>query len=1208
MPLMAKVRVENSQRYIRISIAFAHLAMATSAASLFSATPGLAGQALNCPNHVRGAIFDDCLAEAKIVGENTEKSSTSDAPSRPFVISVDGESVAGGGTADAQRRNDVALEAVDIQVKFDGLDAKQILFVSAKRSDTDTSKTVKFHSYTNYDGFIKRSEIRIYNGKDTAGAKAVEQDPLAVLPVGSDGSVEWNPEGNRLSDLIYVLRAYDDQGHYDETTTQTFVDHFAKLPVDFRSNDETTDMTRVHNIPVYGGAVTVYGRNIPAGYGVSVLGDEVAVDQENKFLFQQILPSGDHDVSVKVFGGKSDDLQFVRQINIPQNDWFYVGLADLTVGHNFGRALESVNPGEFEKTYTKGRLAFYLKGKIKGKYLLTAAADTGEGKIGDLFKGFDKKDTNSLLSRLDPNDYYPIYGDDSTIMEDAPTSGKAYIRLERGNSHVMWGNFKTTISGTEFARNERALYGAHALFKSESATNFGESKTKLEAYAAQPGTVPQRDDFLGTYGSAYFLKNQDINTGTEQVVVERRDSLSGRIVSRVSLKEGVDYSIDYIQGVIILNSPLSQSAASSGSLTGGGTGVDELHLVVNYETTPTLGQQDGQTMGARGEQWLGEYVKVGGTVTSETVSSETNKKIEADLTLRLSDKTEIQFEVAQSQGKGIGQSLSTDGGLTFNNETVAGAAGIKANAYRAKAKADLGEISGGKLSGSADAYYEFREKDFSALESETTSDKQLFGANLALNVSDNVIIRMGAEGVDAGATSRNYRVKAETEAEIAENWTLVAGVTWSRFQEPGKQYRNGNRSDLGARLAYRVDEDTSVYVFGQKTLSKTGDRLNNDRVGFGGETQLNERFGVAGEVSYGNTGIGGSAAVTYKRDADNSSYFGYKLDPDRDTYTDPTTTFLGTDSGIFIAGANSKLNDWTSAFTETNADLFGRTRKLGQVYGLTFTPDKAWSTSLGVSFSSVHDPIASDFDRKAASLRVGYSTETLTASLNGEARFERSKDHTRDRDTYLLQSAINVKTSDNWRMLASVDAVISNSDQASILDGDYIKASIGATYRPIDNDKLNLLFRYTYLYDLPGTQQVNASGNLLGPAQRSHILSADVTYDINEWLTVGGKYGFRTGSISKTRAVQDFETSTVHLGILRADVSIVKNWDLLAEARVLYSAQSRQTDLGFLAAAYRHFGNNMKVGVGYNFGKFSDELSDLTHNDKGVFFNVIGKF
>ena len=138
MPLMAKVKVENGQRYIRISMAVAHLAIATSVASLLVATPSLAEQRVDCANKVRGAIVDDCLTEAKTVGENTEKASASDVSSRPFVISVDGESVAesgtpnaqtrnGDGTANAQRRSDVALDAVDIQVKFDGLDAKQIL-------------------------------------------------------------------------------------------------------------------------------------------------------------------------------------------------------------------------------------------------------------------------------------------------------------------------------------------------------------------------------------------------------------------------------------------------------------------------------------------------------------------------------------------------------------------------------------------------------------------------------------------------------------------------------------------------------------------------------------------------------------------------------------------------------------------------------------------------------------------------------------------------------------------------------------------------------------------------------------------------------------------------------------------------------------------------------------------------------------------------
>ncbi len=49
----------------------------------------------------------------------------------------------------------------------------------------------------------------------------------------------------------------------------------------------------------------------------------------------------------------------------------------------------------------------------------------------------------------------------------------------------------------------------------------------LPAFAAQPGTLPQRDEFLGSGGSAYFLKRRDINQGSEQVTVEIRDETTG---------------------------------------------------------------------------------------------------------------------------------------------------------------------------------------------------------------------------------------------------------------------------------------------------------------------------------------------------------------------------------------------------------------------------------------------------------------------------------------------------------------------------------------------------------------------------------------------------------------------------------------------------------------------------------------------------------
>ena len=48
-----------------------------------------------------------------------------------------------------------------------------------------------------------------------------------------------------------------------------------------------------------------------------------------------------------------------------------------------------------------GRGAFYLKGKIKGEYLLTAAADTTEQPFRDMFSNFARKDPRFLLRRLD---------------------------------------------------------------------------------------------------------------------------------------------------------------------------------------------------------------------------------------------------------------------------------------------------------------------------------------------------------------------------------------------------------------------------------------------------------------------------------------------------------------------------------------------------------------------------------------------------------------------------------------------------------------------------------------------------------------------------------------------------------------------------------------------------------------------------------------
>ena len=535
--------------------------------------------------------------------------------SEMFSISVDGEHVAGTpSNGDETRETDVELEAADIQVKFDGLGVRPILNVAMAdgRRSYVAGETVNFLASNNYPAYIERQEIRIF-----ATGRNAPEAPVAVIEVGKDGRAQWTmpdgdaPAGSGLAygaplsaarpeapnGFAYVLRVYDAQGRFDETRPLTLTRHSSRMTAPEEAEPVapgfSDDNTAFRNIPVEGGVITVFGRNIPEGTRVAVLGADVPVDDEGSFVVQHVLPPGDHEVDVALEGGQGGGVTFNRAVNIPSSEWFYVGLADLTLGNRIGSGnIEDVKPGDFEGVYTKGRAAFYLKGKIKGRYLLTAAADTSDSDIGSMFLGLDDKDPRSLLKRIDPEDYYPIYGDDSSTIEDAPTQGKFYVRLERGDSRVLWGNFKTEIKGTEFLRNDRGLYGGNVVLKSDKMVASGERAGELNAYAAQPGTLPHRDVLRGTGGSAYFLKYQDLTVGSETLYVEIRNPVTGRVVDRRQLRYGHDYDIDYLQGVVLLDKPLASTVSAGAVVSDGALGGNEQYLIAAYEFTPATGEVD----------------------------------------------------------------------------------------------------------------------------------------------------------------------------------------------------------------------------------------------------------------------------------------------------------------------------------------------------------------------------------------------------------------------------------------------------------------------------------------------------------------------------------------------------------------------------------------------------------------------------------------
>ncbi len=1178
-----------------------------------SSWPALAGDATgrSAPIASRGqsAVVDD--------GANIEKSSSAEDPGRAgFSISVDGQRIAGEERpADRTRQTDVALSQADIQVKFDGLDVRPILNVATAdlRHAYRPGDKVTFNVTTNYPNWISRAELRIFDAKD-----GVQGVPIVAVPAAGVGySAEWSMPAEGPEKYLYVLRVYGKDNRFDETvplalsrTTKDFPAHLTSPHGGAISAGRAEDRTAVRNIPIYGGAITVYGRNVPSGYRVETLGEAVPVDAKGSFVVQRILPPGEHDVTINVKGERDGRLEFSRNVNIPSNEWFYVGMADLTVGRNLGSsALTPAAPGEYERTYTKGRLAFYLKGKIKGQYLLTASADTGEEKVQNLFRNIDDKGPQELLRRIDPDLYYPVYGDASSAIEDAPTDGKFYVRLERGPSHVMWGRFKTSIKGTEFARNERKLYGAQAVYKSNQTTSHGTPVDEAEAYAAKPSTLPQRDSLLGTGGSVYFLSRQDINRGSETITIEVRDAVSDIVMSRRTLRFGEDYEINYVQGVVLLKTQLSSTARSQDVVSGGTLSGSLQYLVVQYEFTPALETVKGYSTGGRAQTWIADNVRVGVSGLNEQTGEKAHNVTSVDAHIRLKEKSFVELEAARSDGPGFRNSTSINGGLTIVSPgLLVGQANQEAFAYRARTHIDVSEFGFG-TKGAVGGFFERRDAAFSSMGFETRHDQQAFGLFGDFEFRSWLRTKLKYKEFESAGGQSEKEGAGQIEYDWRPDWTVGVGVKHKEIQVPGIALHNGGRTDVGVKLTYKPDADRSYHVFGQATARLTGDISRNERVGVGTEFRVSEKVSLGGELSYGALGWGGLATISYDPTPDDRNYFGYTLDPDR-----PMTIgapMIGTNGGRFVGGARHKYTERLSAYAENNYDLFGDKKALTSTYGVVYTPTPLWTVGGGVEYGDLKDRQGgtADISRIAPSISVTYKdADKVTWRLRGEARFENSTEAAKDRTTYLATAGLGVAVDQDWKFLAGLDAAISDSDQASILDGDYVKGSIGYAYRPVDNDRFNALFKSILIYDLPGPDQVTSFGSKLGPAQRSIVLSADGNYKYNHNLTLGGKYGFRIGEVAYSRSSKDFEQSSAHLGVLRADFHIVKDWDLMLEGRLLYTPEIDTTNLGVVTGVWRHLGANLKIGGGYNFGKFSDDLADLTHNDRGVFINMTGKF
>lgn len=121
------------------------------------------------------------------------------------------------------------------------------------------------------------------------------------------------------------------------------------------------------------------------------------------------------------------------------------------------------------------------------------------------------------------------------------------------------------------------------------------------------------------------------------------------------------------------------------------------------------------------------------------------------------------------------------------------------------------------------------------------------------------------------------------------------------------------------------------------------------------------------------------------------------------------------------------------------------------------------------------------------------------------------------------------------------------------------------------------------------------------------IFSIEGVKEINRHWSLAGKLATRQGSVKMFRDDNDYIKSRVDFQALRVNYHVNRKWDCYAEWRRLQGKDVGNTQRGWLVGVNRMIGS-YKVGVGYNFTDFSDDMTNLDFDEEGWFFRAGVKF
>ena len=316
--------------------------------------------------------------------------------------------------------------------------------------DQDGSMTgpVQFAAHGNYGNMAQSYRLDVYRATDVDLARPITSVTATELVWPQSFSLyDQELELEPGEQLVYVLRAMDASGNEDFTTAQLVnVAPDGQGPAATAAPEAVLGQSILdgRQIILSGSRVRVHGAQFESGEVLQVGGMDVQADVNGSFVSELFLPPGSAEIEVEGGAPGNRWVEILRP-EVDDEYTFIIGLANLTIGQDsFSGSYEALSDADQfdESVYLDGRLAFYAKAKIRGKYLITAQMDSTEDDLENLGDNLRRRDPRRMFRQLDPDRYYPIYGDDSTTVSDVDTQGALYVRIGLGPQPVALGQLQ----------------------------------------------------------------------------------------------------------------------------------------------------------------------------------------------------------------------------------------------------------------------------------------------------------------------------------------------------------------------------------------------------------------------------------------------------------------------------------------------------------------------------------------------------------------------------------------------------------------------------------------------------------------------------------------------------------------------------------------------------------------------------------------------